>query len=182
MILFRHVDRRFPFLWECEEQPPSRWTGLAPVPVNALADTPDGAWAELIRHEEIMDPEDLRGIRASLWAVEVTRECPSQARLPREVLTGGTDTYERCRWHAREQHAKGQRCFAAPSAALHPGGAGGHRVDGGLTPGPVRDARVVILLGRWPEVTGWRVCAEGRPDESLLAKIRHLDASGRGRG
>ena len=63
MILFRHADPRFPFLWETASQPAGRWHAPGEGPVHYLADTPDGAWAEFLRHEEIRDPEDLAGIR-----------------------------------------------------------------------------------------------------------------------
>jgi hypothetical protein len=45
-MLFRHTDPRFPFLWESTDQPPARWHDRGEGPVQYLADTPDGAWAE----------------------------------------------------------------------------------------------------------------------------------------
>ena len=53
MILYRHADPRFPFLWESSEQPPARWHDSNEGPVHYFADTPDGAWAEFLRHEGI---------------------------------------------------------------------------------------------------------------------------------
>jgi hypothetical protein len=37
--------------------------------VHYLASTPTVAWAEWIRHQELHDPGDLRGVAAALWAV-----------------------------------------------------------------------------------------------------------------
>ena len=68
---FRHADHRYPFLWESAAQPAGRWHADGDGPCQYLADTPDGAWAEFLRHEEITDPDDLPGITRSLWAVEV---------------------------------------------------------------------------------------------------------------
>ena len=51
MIVFRHTDPRFPFLWESADQPGGRWNEAGEGPVNTFADTPEGAWAELLRHE-----------------------------------------------------------------------------------------------------------------------------------
>jgi hypothetical protein len=34
-------------------QPPMRWHGPGEGPVQYLSDTPTGAWAELLRHEEV---------------------------------------------------------------------------------------------------------------------------------
>ncbi|MDX6257843.1 MAG: hypothetical protein QOJ11_4177 [Frankiales bacterium] len=93
-IGFRHGDPRFPFVWESARQPEGRWHGSAEGPVQYLADTPDGAWAEFLRHEEIRDPGDLAGIRRRLWAVEFDRAAetePSAALVPggaRGQLTG----------------------------------------------------------------------------------------------
>jgi hypothetical protein len=53
MIVFRHADPSLPFLWEDVGQPPARWHGDGDGPVQYFTDTPDGAWAEFLRHEEI---------------------------------------------------------------------------------------------------------------------------------
>ncbi len=66
MIGFRQCDSRWPFLWESAEQPGARWNAPGEGPVHYFADTPDGAWAEFIRHEEITDPVDLATVRRSL--------------------------------------------------------------------------------------------------------------------
>ena len=71
MIVYRHTDPRFPFLWETAGQPGGRWNAQGEGPVNTFADRPEGAWAELLRHEEITDPRDVAEIRRSLWAVDV---------------------------------------------------------------------------------------------------------------
>ena len=55
MIVYRHADARFPFLWESADQPPARWHGSGEGPVQYFADTPDGAWAEFVRHEGITE-------------------------------------------------------------------------------------------------------------------------------
>ena len=58
MILFRHADPRFPFLWETADQPGARWHGDREGPAHYFADTPDGAWAEFLRLEEIKTGHD----------------------------------------------------------------------------------------------------------------------------
>ena len=81
MIAFRHCDRRWPFLWESAVQPQARWHGDGEGPVQYLADTPDGAWAEFLRHEEITDEADLAGVsRALQQPCLVTLPAPSHAR------------------------------------------------------------------------------------------------------
>ena len=174
MIAFRHADPRYPFLWEEASQPGARWHGPGEGPVQYLCDTPDGAWAEFLRHEEIKDPEDLATIRRALWAVELGDEPSREPRLPAKVLTGGPETHAACRKEARRLWRLGATKVVAPSAALLPGAARGWRVDGGLRPGPPHDAKVVVLYGRRPDLVGWAAAMEGRPGEELLPFVRHL--------
>src|SRR5579863_7055191 len=135
MIVYRHADARFPFLWESTSQPSARWHGPDEGPVQYFADTPDGAWAEFLRHEGITNGSELVNVRRALWTIEVPDELPADApRLPPAVLTGGTATYEECRKEARRLRARGTKALRAPSAALLPGGARGWNVDGGSSP------------------------------------------------
>lgn len=174
MIVFRHTDPRFPFLWETAGQPAGRWSAEGEGPVNTFADTPEGAWAELLRHEEITDPADVAEIRRSLWAVEVGDLPGARPRLPRGSMTGGPRSYPACRREAARLRERGAEGFTAPSAALVPGGAHGWRVAGGLHPGPRRDGRVLVLFGARPDLVGWEAVHEGRPSEKLVARVRPL--------
>lgn len=174
MIIFRHTDPRFPFLWESDAQPPARWHGEGEGPVQYFADTPHGAWAELLRHEEIRDPEDLAGIRRALWAVEVPRLPAARPRLDEDVLRGGPDSYPRCRAEAGRLRRREVGGLRAPSAALVLGGAGGWTVDVALRPGPSRDGEVYVLFGRRPDLVGWPVTLEGRPPAEVLDRVHHF--------
>lgn len=174
MIVFRHADPRFPFLWEGADQPPARWHGEGEGPVHYFADTPDGAWAEFVRHEEITTPEDIATIRRALWAAELQGEPGERPQRSIHTLTGGRETYADCRAEARRLREEGAPGLVAPSAALVAGGAHGWRVDGGLQPGPARDGRVIVLFGRRPDVVGWPATIAGRPSEDLLSRVRHF--------
>ena len=175
MILFRHADPRFPFLWESDDQPGGRWHGDAEGPAQYLADTPDGAWAEFLRHEEIREPEDLVTVRRALWAVEVDEAEPAaQPKLTREILRGGLESYPSCQREAERLRVAGATRLSAPSAALLPGEARGWRVDRGVVAGADRDGRVVVLFGPRPGVVGWEIVARGHPGAHLLRKVRHL--------
>jgi hypothetical protein len=174
VICYRHADPRVPFLVESTAQPPARWHGAGEGPVQYLSDTPDAAWAEFIRHEEITEPEDLATVRRALWAVDVPDKDLAVPKLPPEVLTGGRGTYRACRDEARRIRARVERGINAPSAALLPGGARGWRVDGGLLAGPERDGRTVVLFGRRPDLVGWAATSEGRPRDDLLRAVRRL--------
>ncbi len=173
MIVFRHADPRFPFLWEDVSQPGGRWHDRGEGPVQYFADTPLGAWAELLRHEEIREAEDLSGVRRALWAVDIP-ETAERPELPEKILTGGLETYTECRREAARLRAEGSTELRVTSAALLPGGASGWIVDGGLQPGPERDGKVHVVFGRRPDLVGWPVILEGRPPEDLLLRVRHF--------
>jgi hypothetical protein len=166
VIVYRHCDRRFPFLWEGAGQLGARWHADGEGPVQYFADTPDGAWAELLRHEEITDPADLAGVRRAIWAVDIGDEPLATPSLPARVLRGGVATYAR---------AAG---LIALSAALRPGAARGWRVDGGVRPGTPIDGRVIVLFGPRPDAVGWCVVDAGRPPADVLPKVHHLTPSG----
>lgn len=180
MILFRHADPRLPFLWETADQPPARWHDAGEGPAHYFADTPDGAWAELIRHEELRTAADLATVRRDLWAVDARDWPPSMAprsstpALDAATMGGDRRTYAACRTAAREMRAAGTAWLVAPSAALQPGAARGFRVDGGLVPGPSRNGLVLVLFGRRPDLVGWRLVSEGRPAPDLLSRVRHF--------
>lgn len=174
MIGFRHTDPRFPFLWEDADQPAGRWHVAGEGPAHYFCDTPDGAWAEFLRHEEITHPEDLLTIRRTLWAVDLGNEKSQVLTLPMETLTGGAETYTSCQEEARRLRQRGVSRLIAPSAALLPGGAQGWRVDGGLQPGPLRDGQVIVLFGRRPDMIGWPAARDGRPGEELLPRVRRF--------
>ena len=178
MIVFRQTDPRFPFLWEDATQPEGRWHGPGEGPVHYFADTPDGAWAEFVRHEEITDPLDVLTIRRAVWAVEVPDpDAPLPApELPARVVTGGRDTYARCQAEARRMRDGGAIGLEAPSAALPKHAAAGWRVESGLQRGPDRDPRVIALFGPRPDLVGWQAATEGRPDAELLGRVRRLTA------
>ncbi len=174
MIVFRHADPRFPFLREAAAPEAARWSRAGEL-VNCFSDTPDGAWAEFLRHEEITDPEDLADIRRSLWAVEIPDFPYADPELAGETLTGGRESWSACQRQAarlREAAAPGLR---APSAALVSGGARGVRVEGGERPGSARDGHTIVLFGARPDLVGWRAVDRGGPSPDLLDRVRHFD-------
>ncbi len=177
MRWFRSCDPAYAFLWESDEQPPARWHGRGRGPVHYLADTPAGAWAELIRHEAITDEGDLADVRRALWTVEVPDDdvaAAARARLARTVATGGTSTYLRCQAHAERLRSAGATALVATSAALARGAAAGHRTDGGLQPATAVDGRVLVLFGRRADLVGWPVVTAGAPPVDILPVVRPL--------
>ncbi len=176
-VRFRHGDPRYPFFWESSRQPAGRWHGSEEGPVQYLADTPDGAWAEFLRHEEITDPADLAGVRRRLWAVEIdlAQEQVGFSQLPAVVARGDQSSYEACQAHAREMRASGVTCLQAPSAALTNGSARGQRSSGGsLSEAGAADGAVWALFGIRPDARGWACVDVGAPTPRVLSLVRQF--------
>lgn len=174
---FRSVDARYPFLWESAAQPAARWHGAGEGPVQYFSSTPDGAWAEFLRHEEIIDPDDLEGIRRALWAVELDldRETLGRPELPERALVGGLATHARCRVESRRLRAAGATGVRAPSAALGRGAGRGQRCEAQqLVEAADRDGETLALFGSRPEARGWLAADRGSPGPRLLGLVRRL--------
>ena len=174
MIVFRQVDGRQPFLWADASQPAGRWHAAGEGPVHYFADTPDGAWAEFLRHEEITDVEDLRTIRRQMWAVEIDDSPSERVTLSLDVLTGGPDSYTQCQDAARVARSTGIRRLVVPSAALKPGGAQGVRLDSDDPEREPRDGLTIVVFEAPTHLTAWAACVDGHPAEYLLDRVRHF--------
>jgi len=175
MIVYRHADSRFPFLWESADQPPARWHGSGEGPVQYFADTPDGAWAEFLRHEGITEESELANVRRAMWAIEAPDDLPAEApQVAQAVLTAGIDSHEECQREARRLRNNGATALRAPSAALLPGGAAGWKVGGGLQPAAERDGTVIAVFGTPPDFVGWLAAFAARPRSDLLSRVRHF--------
>ena len=172
MIAFRHVDPRFPFLREEASQTAGRWNAGGEL-TQYFCDTPDGAWAEFLRHEEIDDPEDVLTIRRALWAVDIGIAPALKPDLANETMTGGLETWRVCQESAQFYRLQADG-ITVPSAALKPGGAHGWRVDGGLQPGPEQNGKVFVLFGLRPDLVGWAATLKGRPGVQLLTEVQHF--------
>ena len=175
MIGFRQADPRYPFLWSDSSQPAARWHGDGEGPAHYFADTPDGAWAELLRHEEIHDPADVATFRRALWAVELGDEPAAAVTVKPAVVTGGRDTYGACQEHARKLRGRGAKRLVAPSAALVPGGAAGRVVVDALErQAESSDGQVIVIFGDPARPIGWKAVEHGAPPAGLLSRVRHF--------
>lgn len=154
MIFYRTVPVGYPFLWESPNQPAGRWHGQGDGPVHYFADTPDGAWAEFLRHAEI-EADELSSIQRAFWVIECDVEPEPVVNLPHYTLTGGAATYSTCQQAARRMRSRAVQAIIAPSAALKPGAAHGWRVDNGLKQGPLRDGCMIVVFSPLPDAVAW---------------------------
>lgn len=173
MIAFRQVDARYPFLWEDARQPAGRWHATGDGPAHYFADTPDGAWAEFLRHEEITDPRELVTIRRQMWAVEIGDAPAMRVELPDDTLTGGRDTYPACQRAAAALRRDGATRLVARSAALVPGGARAIRVANGERVAAPRDGQTIVIFGAPDDLVGWIAADAGLPPADLLDRVHH---------
>jgi hypothetical protein len=180
VIVFRVCDSRFPFLWDAASgtrQPPARWHGIGEGPVQYFADTPTGAWAEVLRHEEITDSADLAGLSARIWAIRIADVEMHEPQLPLAALTSPPEGYEACRKEARRLRTAGVIRLFTVSAALKSGEAAGFHVGAtGLTRASSRDGKVIVHFGRLPEAEGWCAAEGARPDAEVLDQVRPLSS------
>jgi hypothetical protein len=170
MVLYRNSDNRYSFQWENSSQPPARWHSAGEGPVQYFADSPDGAWAEFLRHEEIEDLEDLAYITRALWAVEVPKVRLGKVSLGQRTLKGGPGSYKACQAEARRIKGLGYKGLQAPSAALS--FAQRYRSAGGLQL-EATQPQVMVLFGHWPSLRAWK-CAVGGVPLEVMARVRPL--------
>ncbi len=162
---FRVCDRRYPFLWESPGQMAGRWNRSGDQPVHYLATTPTVAWAEWIRHQEIDDPEDLAGVSAALWAVQIPeswgpRDLQVVELSLEQVLSDSPEAQARRCAVVDRLRRQGAQGLLAPSAALHN--------SDQRTP----CAQVILLWCPASHLPGWCCISEGRPDPDLLPLVR----------
>lgn len=190
-LLFRQCDANYPFLWEDgSRQQAQRWNKAGEEePTQYFADSPEAAWAEFIRHEEIFEPlapdEFMKDFRRVLWAIEVeVSDAPElfltvspKEHISYQYLVGGPDSYSVCQQFAEERRGLGYKWLVAPSAAMQADSSKGYTVNlGKLQPGPVRESKVYVYFGCLPNAVGWRCGMHPFCDLQALSKVRRLTA------
>jgi RES domain-containing protein len=173
--LYRQCDSRYAFLWASARQPEGRWHAPGDGPVQYLANSPDGAWAELLRHEEIREIDDLGGITRALWAVELAAEPAARPDLDDATVHGDQDSYPACQVEAERIRDLGSEGLVAPSAALRGGDVRPWKAVGEANiSARERSATVVVLFGPRSDLEGWLMVDRGAPPSHLMAHVRHF--------
>jgi hypothetical protein len=179
ITLYRQCDSRCAFLWGSARQPEGRWHAPRDGPVQHLASSPDGAWAELLRHEEIHEPEDLDGITRALWAIELDEIPDTRPDLDNATLRGDQGSYAACQTEGKRLRDLGNWGLTTPSAALRDAEVSPWRAVGEVNvPASGRAAAVVVLFGARRDLEGWLLVDRGAPPSHVLPRIRHFGSGG----
>jgi hypothetical protein len=123
-VAFRYSNYDTPF-WVRPNTQPGRWHAVGDGPTQYLSATADGAWAELIRSEELRSESDVAMVRMPLWQARVdqtyvvdysTFELAERSGFAAEALVD--DDQERSRAEGKRLRDLGYAGVLAPSAAL----------------------------------------------------------------
>jgi len=179
-LAYRWSDYDTP-LWVRPNSTAQRWNRAREQSTQYLSLSPEAAWAELIRAEDLTSEAEVRLVRMPMWVLRVhethladygTFEKAEAAGFPAEALV--EDDHERCRVEAIRLRELGFRGVLAPSAAL---------------PGAVNltlfGARLAVEWdcvddGRLSSFVPAKQLAVGHPPEDLLPHVRQHGATHNG--
>lgn len=123
-VAFRYSNYDTPF-WVRPNSEPGRWHWVGDGATQYLSTTVEGAWAELVRAEELHSEQEIELVRMPMWVAEVhvqriadysTFEKAEAAGFPPDALID--DDHARCREEGRRLREGGFQGVVAPSAAL----------------------------------------------------------------
>jgi len=169
-VAFRYADYDTP-LWSRPNTEDGRWNIGRTEATQYLSLSPDGSWADRIRHENLRTEIDVALIRMPLWVVKVseeriadygTFEKAEAAGFPTDALVD--DDWERCQAEVKRLKDLGFRGVLSPAAAL---------------PG---DTALTLFGGRyavdWDEAPGLvsavpaKIVTIGAPPAGLVERVR----------
>jgi RES domain-containing protein len=123
-VAFRYSSYDTPF-WVRPDTRPGRWHSAGEGPTQYLSTTTDGAWADLVRNEELRSDADAAMVSMPLWQARVdqsyvvdysTFELAERSGFAGEALVD--DDQQRCRAEGSRLRDLGYAGVLAPSAAL----------------------------------------------------------------
>jgi RES domain-containing protein len=171
---FRYSSYDVPF-WARPNTTDERWHSSGDGPTQYLSATPDGAWAELIRSENLRSEADLALVRMPLWQAQVDQariadysdfETAEAAGFNPEILIDDDQTA--CRAEGRRLRANDFAGVLYPSAAL-PG------EQNLVLFGP----RILLPWGASRRLASGIPASKltvGAPPADLLPRVRHVGA------
>ena len=173
-VAYRYANYDTPF-WARSNTGPGRWHVPGDGPTQYLSLTTDGAWAELIRDENLSTEAEVALVRMDLWQVRIDCGRLADYRDFEKAEAAGfapaaliDDDYARCQREGRRLRDLGYGGVIAPSAAL-PG-------EANLT---LFGARVAVAWDSNPTLTSAvpaGVMTRGAPPEGLAGRVRFVGA------
>lgn len=171
VIAWRYSNYDTPF-WARNNTRDGRWNSAGEACVQYLAMEPNGAWAELIRAEELRSEDEVATVRIPIWVAAVnevvvdysTFDKAEAAGFPPEALVD--NDWTRCQDEGRRLRDLRFGGVIAPSAALP-----------GTTNLVIFGARI-LWAWRRPRVLSatipGTVAAVGSPPHGLVGGVRHF--------
>jgi hypothetical protein len=170
-VAFRWTDYDVPF-WARNNTQPGRWHRSDDGPTQYLSVTPEAAWAELIRAENLRDESELELVRIPLWVAKINQarlvdyrifDRAEAAGFPPDALID--EDKSRCQDEGRRLRDLGYQGVLSPSAAL----AGGLSLT-------LFGGRVAVSWDAAPSLASAipaKVLSRGAPPPELLALVRY---------
>jgi RES domain len=171
-IAHRYSSYDTPF-WVRENSQAGRWHRRSDGPTQYLSLSTDGAWAELIRNEELRAEDEVAMISVSMWAVLIDQGMIADYSTFEQAERSGFDPsalvdedYERCQLEGARLRALNFAGVTAPSAALP-----------GATNLTLFGARMASTWDRAPLLASSipaTIITKGAPPPGLLERVRHV--------
>lgn len=173
-VAYRYSGYDSPF-WVRENTEPGRWHAHGDGPTQYLSLSTDGAWAELIRFEQLRTEDEVALVSVQMWSVSVTQGMVVDYSTFERADRAGFDAaalvdedHRRCRREGARVRRLGYGGVLAPSAAL---------------PGAINltlfGPRVASTWGRPPLLASSlpaTVIAKGAPPAGLVGRVRRIGA------
>ena len=174
-IAHRYSSYDTPF-WVRENSMSGRWHRRGDGPTQYLSTSTDGAWAELIRDEELRAEDEVSMVSVSMWAVLVdqgmiadysTFEQAERSRFDPAALVD--EDYEQCQLEGVRLRERGFAGVIAPSAA-----------SPGATNITLFGPRMASTWDRPPLLASSipaTIITKGAPPPGLFERVRHVGAA-----
>jgi hypothetical protein len=180
-VAFRYSNYDTPF-WARANTDAGRWHAAAEPATQYWSVAPEGAWAELIRHEHLREEREVAEVRMSIWVAEFRYQRIADYSTFDRADTAGpsadavvSEDYSACQAEGHRLREAGFQGVIAPSAAL-PGVLNltlfGPRLRSSWSTAPrlsVFVAATVVALGSPPPGMTRDVRQVGDPHAGLLA-------------
>lgn len=172
VIAHRYSSYDTPF-WVRENSQVGRWHVTGDGPIQYLSLSTDGAWAELIRDEELRTEDEVAMVSVSMWAVLIEQGMIADYRSFELAERAGFDPaalvdedYGRCQREGARLRELNYAGVLGPSAALP-----------GATNLTLFGARIASTWDRPPLLVSSipaTIITKGAPPPGLLASVRHF--------